>query len=915
MSAAWTPQPAGVAQIADLLLGGTSFDNAVQHKVQHDLHHLGQTVPDFACYLAYLLAPVSAARGTQLRSMAGYALKAYLLTHAQQLPPQVLDYVKAALLETLSDADRVVTNVAGTVISTLLSKVHIHGWPESLHKLIELIRNPSSPSFMSAVAAIAKICEDDAEDLIYSPMQPLTALLPALIALVSGANEPAAIKAIHCMANLIHADTAVIEDQYPAFLGALFGRALDQSPGMRQAVCTCIVRLIEFRPEKLEPQLEDVIQYMLACTQADDPGLALEACEFWIAIADHAAYFDTLEAYLPQLVATFLTRMVYSEEELADLGAFDQDDTHVPDAVQDVKPRHVKSKQHEAGSKASPGGAEDGGAKSDDDANEDDDDDDGEDDPDSLANAWTLRKCAAAALDALATIYEERILPPLLPQLQTRLASPEWLQREAGILALGAVAEGAIDGIEPHLPQLVPFLLSSLNDVTLVRNIACWALGRFATWIVEEPAGHAFFVPLLQGLLQNCAHGNKRVQESACSALATVMETAGNQIVPHLGTILPALVHCFSIYQHNNLMNLYDCIGTLAEAAGNALNTPEFAALMLPPLFHQWHKLADTDRNILPLFECMGSVVIALGAGFAPHANEVYERCLRIVSAMHQALVEYQRGAIKDEPDRDFFIVSLDLMGAVVGGLGPSAEAVVARYLPGTMAAVTVAMEDPSPHVKQSALGLFGDLVVNTFRHVQPHAAELLNRAIPLIKPFDEMSWQRLCNNATWVCAELTDKMGAEMAAKVPDLVAALLPLIGAAPTPRDPPPMIVENAVLCLGRLGHADPHALAASGLEKWAGIWLTHMVKIGSNAEKEAALTGFLAAVRINPNACLRAFARLCDVLATYASPSPALDAQMREVVHGYRALVGDAQWPAYMQTLAPPIRTVVQHRFGV
>ncbi|KNE70267.1 hypothetical protein AMAG_14416 [Allomyces macrogynus ATCC 38327] len=151
-----------------------------------------------------------------------------------------------------------------------------------------------------------------------------------------------------------------------------------------------------------------------------------------------APYFDTLEVYLPQLVATFLTRMVYSEEELADLGAFDQDDTHVPDAVQDVKPRHVKGKAHEAGGKASPG--EDGGAKSDDDANDDDDDDDdGEDDPDSLANAWTLRKCSAAALDALASIYEEKILPPLLPQLQARLASPEWLQREGGILALRAV--------------------------------------------------------------------------------------------------------------------------------------------------------------------------------------------------------------------------------------------------------------------------------------------------------------------------------------------------------------------------------------------------------------------------------------------------------------------------------------------
>ena len=52
----------------------------------------------------------------------------------------------------------------------------------------------------------------------------------------------------------------------------------------------------------------------------------------------------------------------------------------------------------------------------------------------------------------------------LLPLLQTELFHAEWKHRECGILALGAVAEGCMSGIEPHLPTLIPYLISTLKD-------------------------------------------------------------------------------------------------------------------------------------------------------------------------------------------------------------------------------------------------------------------------------------------------------------------------------------------------------------------------------------------------------------------------------------------------------------------
>ncbi|PPD91792.1 hypothetical protein GOBAR_DD11275 [Gossypium barbadense] len=53
-------------------------------------------------------------------------------------------------------------------------------------------------------------------------------------------------------------------------------------------------------------------------------------------------------------------------------------------------------------------------------------------------NVWNLRKCSAAALDAkLAATGDEA-----------------WKDREAAVLALGAVGEGCINGFYPHFSEV-----------------------------------------------------------------------------------------------------------------------------------------------------------------------------------------------------------------------------------------------------------------------------------------------------------------------------------------------------------------------------------------------------------------------------------------------------------------------------
>ena len=65
---------------------------------------------------------------------------------------------------------------------------------------------------------------------------------------------------------------------------------------------------------------------------------------------------------------------------------------------------------------------------------------------------------------------------------------------------------------------------------------------------------------------------NKRVQEAACSAFATLEEEACTELLPYLQFILTTFLEAFKKYQHKSLLILYDAIGTLADSVGYHLN-------------------------------------------------------------------------------------------------------------------------------------------------------------------------------------------------------------------------------------------------------------------------------------------------------------------------------------------------------
>lgn len=81
-----------------------------------------------------------------------------------------------------------------------------------------------------------------------------------------------------------------------------------------------------------------------------------------------------------------------------------------------------------------------------------DDEDDFEDgDDDSSVSDWNLRKCSAAALDVLANVFQDDILPIIIPILKETLFHSEWEIKESGILALGKLSIMIHGGFIKHV--------------------------------------------------------------------------------------------------------------------------------------------------------------------------------------------------------------------------------------------------------------------------------------------------------------------------------------------------------------------------------------------------------------------------------------------------------------------------------
>ena len=295
--------------------------------------------------------------------------------------------------------------------------------------------------------------------------RPLNYVLPHFIAATKSSLPKVRSGALTAINVFTPRESQAMLNSIDDLLQHLFVLSSDESTDVRRQVCRAFVNLVETRPDKLQPHIGGLVDYIITQQTSDDEDLACEAAEFWLAVGEHDNLWRALEPYINKIIPVLLQCMVYSGEDIALLGG-QSDDEEEEDREEDIKPAFAKRNlQRKAGANgensASADAAQNGNAYEklagmDEDLEEGelDDFDDGDDaNPD---EKWTIRKCSAAALDVFARDFRNPVFEAIFPYLSQNLKHEEWPQREAAVLALGAVADGCLDVVKPHLPELVP---------------------------------------------------------------------------------------------------------------------------------------------------------------------------------------------------------------------------------------------------------------------------------------------------------------------------------------------------------------------------------------------------------------------------------------------------------------------------
>ncbi|KTW31717.1 uncharacterized protein T551_00978 [Pneumocystis jirovecii RU7] len=914
MANSWKPQIEPFSQLIQILRDSISEDSAPRNEAMKYLEE-AQKVPDFNKYLASIFIEADKL-DISIRSAAGLLLKNNISMFFPQISDDVLIYLKEASISGLSDTQQLIRSISGNLITTIIKKGGIMNCTEILPKLMQMLESPDILTQEGAFSAMAKICEDSSRELDqeYNGERPLNFMIPKFLSYTDSENPKIRADAFFCLNQFILTRSQSLFAHIDTFLAKLFQSATDSTPDVRKNVCQALVMLLDVKSDKILPSFNSIVEYMLYCTSDSEEHVALEACEFWLAVAEQPELQTPLEQYLDRIVPALLKGMVYSEIDILTLDG-GEDDAHIADRSEDIKPQHTKAKIHEnkhiydESSQKIPKLKDNSDDNNDDDDNDDDDDDDDETD-DETYSQWNLRKCSAAAFDVLSTVYHNKLLEVSMPYLRQNIFSEDWKIREAGVLALGALAEGCFNDMTKFLPELFPYLISLLNDPKpLMRQMTCWTLGRYARWaafLASSEERQKYFITLLEGLLRTVLDNNKRVQKAGCSALANLEEQAGPILIPYLDPILHTLVIAFQKYQQKNLLILYDALQTLTDSVGQSLNKKEYIDILMPPLIEKWSSLSDEDRNLFPLLECLSSVTVALGEGFMPFAPPVFSRCISIIHKTLMQLNLYNQDPRLDAPDKNFLITSLDLLSGLVEGLGPNFEYLIMQAEPPLVQLLSICITDPLPEVRQSSYALLGDLSIFCFQHIKPYITPLISELIGQLDMHHESFG--VCSNAAWSAGEISLKMGHEMLPYVDPLLNRLIKLLKGPNTL----PSVLENCAITIGRLSLTCPDSVAPN-LRNFIKPWCSALMNVRDNEEKDSAFRGICTIISRNPEAMTDILTDFMTAISKFQKPSPELNDMFLKILQGYKRMMND--WNNIISNLHPETQQRLRERYAI
>ncbi|PCH35440.1 ARM repeat-containing protein [Wolfiporia cocos MD-104 SS10] len=290
------------------------------------------------------------------------------------------------------------------------------------------------------------------------------------------------------------------------------------------------------------------------------------------------------------------------------------------------------------------------------------------------------------AIDRLAcALAGKAVLPPAFQHIPAMLASHDWRQRHAGLMAIAAIAEGTNKIMQHELGKVVELVTPMFADPhPRVRYAACQCIGQLCTdleEVIQEQFHRQIFAALIPTLeapearvhahaaaaLINFCEGVERetlipyldpiverllkllhpidgkapkryVQEQVVTSLAMVADASEATFAKHYSSIMPLLLNVLrnaNSPEYGKLrVKAMECAGLIAIAVGRDVFRPDSQTL-IELLMHIQNTPADPSDTMLGhyLIATWAKVCQALGPEFEPYLPVVMPPLLAAASA------------------------------------------------------------------------------------------------------------------------------------------------------------------------------------------------------------------------------------------------------------------------------------------
>eukprot|EP00949_MAST-11_sp_MAST-11-sp1_P003694 g3694.t1 len=913
------PDAASLQAIIQMLNCSLLADNQVLERVRKEKEGYERNRgPEFALYLNHTFTKCSDAELTNpsVRFTSGVWLKTVVSKcyAAKGMSVAIASVIVDSCTQMLACGNRALQQTSASIISTIV-RCHegaLKIWPQLLPTLLSMTQSSTDSSNASLHGSLLCICmllEDSGDEIVRVHSNGAEALFMRLLDLSQHGDATVRAKSLSGAEKIILYGHELVRKYLQHLLGALSARSSDPSSEVRTIVCNALTLLLPLHMEMLLPSIQPILEFMLAATADAEEGTAMKAAEFWSVFTEECEdATDVIMPYLPRLIPLLISRMTYSEEELADLDVEDTDNAGVADRDQDVRPTFHR-------------GLHENDKDNNDDDGDDDDDDDDDDDVDT--SPWSLRRAAATSLDALATTYEDAIIPHLQRPVNERICIQEperWLEVEAGLLALGCVAHGCV-GMARFLPELWPGLVAKTSSTRpLIRKISIWVMQRYAQWaaLSAVQGNRAVLQQMLTIVCERMRDHSKIVLEAATAALGSICSTCSEHDVlePFAMPILQTCMFCFPRFQKRGRAQLLETLDELVAALeGTAVvRSADFVGTLMPPFASAWNAVQSEFEivNMTGEADLLVTCARVMGPAFGPYASSVFTKSISTWEGMLTILLGADvagddEAAQLSEP----IIIAVDLIVALVEGLGADFQHLLAQgQTIFDLIVHTCSLMDVD--VRVSAFSLVGEMAKNGIGASQLPA--LAKQVLPKLVASVQYNHNPIvdqwtgyngagacCNNALWAIGELLRRM---------DNVDTILPFVTRLTSNiveilvdkcNAMPENIRANAAILLGRLLCVAQVPALLEAVSNVFGKWMLLLANLPDDEEKVDAFNGLGVVMRALPQVVVQNFPFLCNALTSWNNAPADLHKRLQAEMLHLQQQMGNEQWEALLHRL--------------